>query len=198
MVWRVGLGIALIAAPVTVGAAGMGASLHPRVPEVAVYYVSREYVLTAGDLDSLRREVEALLPSGMLASHGRTLSQLEVSYEFETLDESCRLAAAEISLRVTTTLPLWRPARRVSRQLQKRWDSMLTALARHEAVHAAHARKAAQDFRAALLGLRPAGECRILQRKAAILLQRVMGRYEMKDRRFDARTRNGVSEGVVL
>lgn len=188
----------LFAAPGGESVASTPGPDRAHIGHVRIEHALQEYVLTASELDGLRRELENVMPEGMIGSHGRTISHIEVSYELEALDTGCRLASADIVLHVMTTLPVWRPEHNVSPTLRRRWEAMLDALARHEAAHAANAREAAEDFRSRLLALPPAESCRVLQRRAGVLLQRVTGKYQMKDNRYDARTRNGVLEGIVL
>jgi predicted secreted Zn-dependent protease len=103
-----------------------------------------------------------------------------------------------VRLDIEVTLPEWIPGTTVPASARARWERTLGSLERHEATHRANARAAAEEARARIrqIGLQP--DCKSVRDAASRLLRRTRLKYQFRDRRYDARTRNGIAEGVEL
>jgi predicted secreted Zn-dependent protease len=158
------------------------------------------YTLAADSIEELRARLQHDIPALQDAggTHGRTRSDIAIAYEFGRSPAGCRLRNLEVRLEIVVTLPEWIPGKTVPASARARWERTLGALERHEATHRANARAAAEEARARIrqIGLQP--DCKSVRDTASRLLRRTRLKYEFRDRRYDARTRNGIAEGVAL
>jgi predicted secreted Zn-dependent protease len=158
------------------------------------------YTLAAGSIEELRAQLQHDVPAlrGAEGTHGRTRSDIEIAYEFDRSAAGCRLRNLEVRLDIVVTLPEWVPGKAVPASHRARWERTLAALERHEATHRANARAAAGEVRNRIrqIGLQP--DCKSVRDAASRLLRRTRLKYQFRDRRYDARTRNGIAEGVEL
>ena len=158
------------------------------------------YPLDATSIDGLRSQLhhDMHLPRGKAGRHARTRSDIAIAYEVDDSAAGCRLRDLEVRLAIVVTLPEWAPGAAVPDWQYARWKRTLAALERHEATHRANARAAAEEVRVRILAIGPQPDCRSARSKANRVLRKTMLNYEMRDRRYDARTRNGTAEGVDL
>src|SRR3546814_13949105 len=87
------------------------------------------------------------------------------------------------------TQPMWQ---------RERWGVALAALERHEATHCANARAAAEEATSRILDIGFQPDCKSVRNMANRRLRRTVLKDEFRDRRYDARTRNGAEQGAVL
>ena len=154
------------------------------------------YAIVADSIDELRERLREQVPPA--SAHGHTSSDVGIAYEFETSTAGCRLHRLEVRLDIVVTLPEWKPPRAVPDAQWQHWEQALAALQRHEAFHRGNARAAAEQARVRILGIGVQPDCRTLRNTASRLLRRTMLKYEFRDRRYDARTGSGATEGAVL
>ena len=158
------------------------------------------YTLEATSIDGLRSQLHhgMHLPRGRAGTHARTRSDIAIAYEVDGSAAGCRLRDLEVRLDIVVTLPEWAPEATVPDWQYARWKQTLAALERHEATHRANARAAAEEVRVRILAIGPQPDCSSARSMANRVLRKTMLKYEMRDRRYDARTRNGTAEGVDL
>jgi predicted secreted Zn-dependent protease len=106
----------------------------------------------------------------------------------------CRLAGLELTLRITVTLPEWKPGPWASDALRTQWAATSERLARHEDGHRQHAIDAAHELHQALARLPPQESCQRAQRAADDLLRTAVARLRLRDSIYDQRTDNGLAE----
>jgi len=158
----------------------------------------RHYAIEADSLDELRDWLRHDVPGRGAGTHGRTWSDVRIAYELDRSGEGCRIRNLEVRLDIEVTLPEWKPANRVPEAQRERWARALAALERHEATHRANARDAAEEARDRILDIGTMSDCRSVRNRANQRLRRAVLKYEFRDRRYDARTRNGAEQGAVL
>ena len=158
------------------------------------------YTLDATSIDGLRSQLhhDLHLPRGKAGTHARTRSDIAIAYEVDGSTAGCRLRHLEVRLDIVVTLPEWAPGEAVPDWQYARWKRTLAALERHEATHRANARAAAEEVRVRIVAIGPQPDCSSARSMASRVLRKTMLKYEMRDRRYDARTRNGTAEGVEL
>lgn len=157
----------------------------------------RHYTIEAGSIDELRDRLRHDVP-GRGGTHGRTWSDVRIAYELDRSGEGCRIRDLEVRLDIEVTLPEWEPGNRVPKAQREHWARALAALERHEATHRANARAAAEEVRDRVQDIGRLPDCKTVRDTANRLLRRTMLKYEFRDRRYDARTRNGAEQGAVL
>lgn len=158
------------------------------------------YTLAAGSIDELRTQLQHDIPSlpGSAGTHGRTSSDIAIAYELDRSAAGCRLRNLEVRLDIVVMLPRWDPGKTVPDWQHARWQRTLAALERHEAAHRANARAAAEEARARILAIGLQPDCKSARDTASRLLRRTRLKYEFRDRRYDARTGNGIRDGIEL
>ena len=109
-----------------------------------------------------------------------------------------RLRNLGVRLDIVVTLPEWVPGKAVPASQRRRWDRAVAGLERHEATHRANARAAAEEARVRILAIGLQPDCKSVRDMASRQLRRTRLKYEFRDRRYDARTRNGIAEGAEL
>jgi predicted secreted Zn-dependent protease len=110
-------------------------------------------------------------------------------YDYDTTNG--RVTRVNVTLRLTIRLPRWQEGRdQASPEARAEWDRMMAALRAHEERHAEIAREWAPTFKARILGVR-AGN-------ATARYNQVKGQADAAQRRYDARTHHGQTEGVSL
>ena len=157
------------------------------------------YRVPGDDLEDLRDALRSQALSGKAGgSPGRTHSRIRIRYAPDPVAGGCRAKDPGVDLEITTTLPEWQPGGRAPAGLVERWQAVAAALQDHEARHRAHALAAARDLQATLarLGVQP--DCHALRGEIDRAFLRVKTKAEYRDARYDARTRNGLEEGIEL
>jgi predicted secreted Zn-dependent protease len=155
------------------------------------------YDVRAHDLESLRKRMRALQLHGPNddPSSGMTTQQMEVAYELEHVPEGCRMRDPVVTVDIEIVLP--RLVTHVGVEVRKRWEKMLVGLTTHEDGHRENILVASRELYDALLAL-PPGECKALQRDARHLKEHVLLKLQIRDQRYDERTKHGVTQGSVL
>ena len=167
-------------------------------PEGFVVREHRSFYDVAGsDLESVRRRMRALQLHGPNddPSSGMTTQQMEVSYELEHVAEGCRMRDLVATVDIEIVLP--RLTTRAGGELRKSWARMLAGLTAHEEGHRENILAAGRELYDALLAL-PPGDCKALQRDARHVKERVLLKLQIRDQRYDERTKHGVTQGSVL
>jgi predicted secreted Zn-dependent protease len=189
------LSLAALCYPMAAARAG-----SPEPSSVRIHEKITRYAIAADSIDELRTQLQHDIPAldDANGAHGRTSSDIRIAYDLERTDKGCRLRDLQVRLDIEVTLPDWRPDKAPPKRQRERWSSALAALERHEATHRANARAAAEETRSRILdiGLQP--DCRTVRNMANRRLRRAVLKYEFRDRRYDARTRNGAEQGAVL
>lgn len=187
--------LAVLSCPVSAAQAGSPGPSSVRIRE----QITR-YTVTADSMDALRAQLRHDVPSadGGNGAHGRTTSDIRIAYELERMRGGCRLRNLQVQLDIEVTLPDWRPDTVPPKRQLERWEAALAALERHEATHRANARAAAEEARSRILDIGFQPDCKSVRNTANRRLRRTVLKYEFRDRRYDARTRNGAEQGAVL
>jgi len=155
------------------------------------------YDVAANDLASLRRRMRALQLHGPNddPSSGMTTQRMELAYELEHVAEGCRVRDPVVTVDIDIVLP--RLTTRLPRDVRTQWDRMLAGLTTHEEGHRENIIAAGRELYGALLAL-PPGECKALQRDARHAKEHVLLKLQIRDQRYDERTKHGVTQGSVL
>ncbi len=158
------------------------------------------YPLTARSIEALRTQLKHDLPPSDAAkgTHGRTHSEIAIAYEFDRSTDGCRLRDLEVRLDIVVTLPQWDPGTVIPLRQWAQWERTLGALERHDAIHRANARAAAEEARVRMLAIGPQTDCKSARDAANRMLRKTRLKYELRDLRFDARTRNGRTKSAAL
>lgn len=126
---------------------------------------------------------------------GRTAWDARWELTYAERSGSCRMRRADVWINVEQTLPRWQPEGRAKAALAQQWDAFLHALRRHEDGHEALAEQAGYEILRQINNLE-AATCVVLKQKAHALARAALRRGLEANKRYDARTRHGRTEGV--
>ena len=118
------------------------------------------------------------------------------NYTVVPTSQGCRPENVRTVTTITTTLPLFVPPTNAPPELLQRWAQYFTALARHEAQHAAMATGAAEEILAGLNATVERRDCPSLQRELTALAGALDERRRWAEREMDQRTRPGAADGA--
>jgi predicted secreted Zn-dependent protease len=131
---------------------------------------------------------------------GYTATHIEWRFhpQHDSARRDCTLRAVHVTLTITTTLPVWRPASTPppSRALVDQWTRFLDAVGRHEQGHANIARHTAADLYAHLDGAtRP--RCDSLAVAATADARAVWAAGHTRQLTYDVVTQHGIAQGTI-
>lgn len=176
-------------------AGGITLEVHERI---------RTYEVQAPGLNGLVEALGAQPPRPGLNRRAHALTEivLDSRLTLTPTPAGCHWEGPEIILEVTTWLPKWVEADVAPAASQKRWRALRRGLDAHEAGHRDLAREAAaewlQDIQAIERAAFTTQPCRAIQHRLASLRTRVLLRLQMRQDRYDMRTRFGAQQGAVL
>lgn len=182
------------------GGLGAGSATHAQsAPSGLEVRTEREYYDVEG---TTAEEVLASMRQGARELEGDaafawTAADTEYQYRYaaDRAEGRCRMSQVDVLVRVTVTLPRWTP-RRASWALRNQWNDYLRALERHEDGHVRLARRGGERILRSLEGLR-APSCEALGERAKAEAERILGRIDEEQRRYDEETRHGQTQGVI-
>lgn len=181
-----------------VGASAPASPAEERSVRLEIEEEVVRYPVQGHDLATLRDALAArAVAEAAGGGHGRTLSDIRIRFEPMPVAGGCVAGDPAIRVRITTTLPEWTPEQAVGPELRERWQALAEGLQRHEARHREHALDAVRDLQSIVSALGVQSDCRALRAAVDQALMRVALRAGFLDRRYDARTRNGVEEGLL-
>lgn len=136
---------------------------------------------------------------GPKAGLGRAIAftdfKLTWTRDYRPQGGACTLVSAKPKLTVTYRLP--KPAGRLSRPLQARWDTFIAGVRRHETAHGAAIIAMVREIRAASVGLSVANDpqCRRIREELTRRLAAISAEQRRQSRAFD---RVEMSEGGAV
>lgn len=159
------------------------------------------YDITGRDIPFLMGEMDTKGPRDRHSGRkvwAHTRWRIDWDAQREETRTSCKYADIKTVVRLDFIVPRWVNNDGVSQQVKKAWDRFYAALQKHEYKHAMHGVGAAQDIERQLLALKTEASCRILDKKAEEIVNKVIQEYSRKDLILDDQTKHGRTEGVVL
>ncbi len=97
----------------------------------------------------------------------------------------CSVKDARFHVKARISLPRWRDRKRSDRDLVFVWDTLARDIKRHEEQHVIIAKNHARKVERAIMGLRPAKDCKVLERKAGEITDRILEEHDRAQARFD-------------
>jgi predicted secreted Zn-dependent protease len=176
-------------------AAGASAAAALPVPEVAETVETIHYDIAGRNEGELAGQMRLLGPDGFF---GRLDHGLGYRYGYVWDGRVCALSEVEISLELTFRYPRWTNPDQARRRVREAWDRFYAALVVHEEGHAEIAREGAQDLAEALAGLPARDDCDRLRADIAQTARETIGAMHEAQRRYDAETGHGQTQGAVI
>lgn len=107
----------------------------------------------------------------------------QVSYA-QTAD-SCRIANAQVTVKVKVILPEWRRPRKAEPEVRLFWDTLSADIKRHEERHVEIAKNHARELEDALKATYPQKTCEAAKAKAAEISAAVLAKHDRAQVQFD-------------
>ena len=117
----------------------------------------------------------------------------DMSYQLtrQKFKKNCRVKSARVKMTIIYTMPKPRKIKRVPRRVRQKWAKMYSLLNRHERTHGLYYKQLAKKIHRSLSTMKPASNCRSLNKKAKQLVDIFIKRDTAKNNRFDEKdTRN--------
>ena len=160
----------------------------PVVEEKTLYYE-----FTANNKKEIWRQILNNSPQGKVNVAGNhavnvatTEWELTAKHSYEGGLYRCTLKDVQTTLKITIRLPYWANKWQADQQLVENWDNYVRMVSDHEDVHRRYAIKMAQEYETELMELDSYKKCRDLKDAVKKTRTRVIGKYQAKNKWFDA------------
>lgn len=164
-----------------------------------VRWSTNYYTVTGSHPREIRRSISQARPWKQRDGFDAlTTWRIDWNYSVVSTGQGCRPDAVSTVTTITTTLPRFIPATNAPPELLQRWAKYFSALARHEAQHAANGIAAASEIRTRLASAGGQASCDGLRLELNTLANAIVEQRRRADRELDQRTRHGASDGATF
>lgn len=167
--------------------------------EVTSNAEDRFYVISPRSPYDIRNELRRMTPlrERRGSFNGRTDWKIDWRYETTGDASGCNIHDVRVNINIVTTLPAL--SQYVTEpQTIKAFERFRDALVAHERNHGKNGLAAAEEIDAALSSIPTQHDCNAVSRLAEQYSQSIINKYVQKDREYDYRTRNGMTEGAII
>ncbi|TIP35600.1 MAG: DUF922 domain-containing protein, partial [Mesorhizobium sp.] len=98
---------------------------------------------------------------------------------------SCRIANAQVTVKVKVILPEWRRPRKADPQVRLFWDTLSADIKRHEERHVEIAKNHARELEDALKATYPQRTCEAAKAQAAQISAAILAKHDRAQVQFD-------------
>jgi predicted secreted Zn-dependent protease len=128
----------------------------------------------------------------------KTKWQVNSHYGFHPDAGQFVVDSVEVKTKVVITLPWWIPGKPVPRDLVDRWNKCFIGLSTHEQGHRVLAEAAGAEVRNRLLSLPACPSVQELAAAADRAIAETLGDFRERERKYDAVTRHGFTQGAIF
>ena len=166
----------------------------------AVNIQTSYYSVSGNDSNSLYQSLQQHGPIGENGNrfHAVTRWKANWSYAWREAANRCQLDKVEVSVDIEYLLPELKGLDTKPEKFRNDWNSYFLALFKHEQQHKDYAIQAATELEQELLAINSQQACLTLKNKMADTAQKVLDKYERKEREFDRVTDHGLKQGIKL
>jgi len=169
------------------------------IAQNTVQWTTNYYTVTGSTLGDLHQSLRQKRPwKDRRTVDGFTEWRADWRFTFAPGPNGCRLTGFTTKTFILTTLPRWTPPTNAPTDLSNTWSNYIRALALHEAGHASIGLAAATELQQRAKTSAPTPDCPSLEKNVNDLGQRTLVEYRLRDEQYDAHTRNGATQGVIL
>lgn len=116
---------------------------------------------------------------------GATQMAFTTRVSYAQTANSCRIANAQVTVKVKVILPEWRRPRKADPEVRLFWDTLSADIKRHEERHVEIAKNHARELEDALRATYPQKTCEAAKAKAAKISAAVLARHDRAQVQFD-------------
>ncbi|MCK5666610.1 MAG: DUF922 domain-containing Zn-dependent protease [Thiotrichaceae bacterium] len=166
----------------------------------AVKIQTSYYSVSGNDSNSLYQSLQQYGPIGENGKryHAVTRWQANWNYAWREAANGCQLDKVEVSVDIEYLLPELKDLDTKAQKFRNDWNTYFLALFKHEQQHKDYAIQAATELEKELLAINSLQACFTLKDKMADTAQKVLDKYERKEKEFDRVTDHGLKQGIKL
>lgn len=153
------------------------------------------YPIKGASAGDLIRQMRQLGPRGYWAW---TAARYQWTYQYRRTAGRCAIASANVTERITVTLPDWNDRSAAKPCLREGWERMMTRLSEHEMGHVRRWQGTEARVRAALLAVPPQASCEALGKLANDTGNATIAEVQAGQDEYDRQTNHGIATGVAL
>lgn len=116
---------------------------------------------------------------------GATQMAFTTRVSYAQTANSCRIANAQVTLKVKVILPEWRRPRKADPEVRLFWDTLSADIKRHEERHVEIAKNHARELEDALKATYPQKTCEAAKAKAAEISTAILAKHDLAQVQFD-------------
>ncbi|AZO30628.1 DUF922 domain-containing protein [Mesorhizobium sp. M1B.F.Ca.ET.045.04.1.1] len=116
---------------------------------------------------------------------GATQMAFTTRVSYAQTANSCRIANAQVTVKVKVILPEWRRPRKADPDVRLFWDTLSADIKRHEERHVEIAKNHARELEDALKATYPQKTCEAAKAKAAEISATILARHDRAQVQFD-------------
>ncbi|KUM27687.1 peptidase [Mesorhizobium loti] len=116
---------------------------------------------------------------------GATQMAFTTRVSYAQTANSCRIANAQVTVKVKVILPEWRRPRKADPDVRLFWDTLSADIKRHEERHVEIAKNHASELEDALKATYPQKTCEAAKAKAAEISAAILARHDRAQVQFD-------------
>lgn len=173
---------------------------HVSIPNPVVVETTQYYEIKGHHEADLVKEMNSKgYRSGGTTYWGYTSPQVRWTFDVKKdPGQACRVVNAEVSIRITTTLPRWEVPAGTADAVVEKWRKLSAALQRHEDEHGQIAREEGDALAALMRKHASDDSCARLNAYLHDEGQKIFQRSSARNAELDRRTHHGVDEGVAI
>lgn len=174
--------------------------IMPAAGEPLVRLHTSYYYIDGPSATVLAAQLDQNGPVGSDGNHyaGRTRWDIQWKFSHQQQGTACSMKHVAVAVGIAQTLPRWRGEGKGASALKARWVKFIDALRRHEDGHKEHGLKAGKEIEAAVLAVKPAGNCEDMEAAANAAAQAIVAKYQALDEDYDRKTGHGRNQGATL
>jgi predicted secreted Zn-dependent protease len=159
---------------------------------------TKVYEVAGSSIAQLRESLNRQRPVGPDGLPHDAITMWHIRWRYATGGPrlGCAVTSFEVFLETVTTMPKWVDEAEAPSSVVERWRTYYAALLVHEEGHKAIATAAAAAIRRAGAAVSPESSCAELARVIDEAATRVLDEYRQKERRYDAETSHGRTQGA--
>jgi predicted secreted Zn-dependent protease len=146
------------------------------------------YSIDGVTLEQIERQLESRGPHVDTTGHnhaGATRMRFTTLLRYARDGNRCRIARADVTLKVKVILPRWRPRGKVEPEVRIIWDTLAEDIRNHEETHVMIAKNHARELERALRDLFAERSCDMLAARARATTAAVLEKHGREQARFD-------------
>lgn len=116
---------------------------------------------------------------------GATRMEFKTRLHYADRGRYCEISRVRVHMAAKVILPRWNPSRKASADTRFVWGTLAADIKRHEEQHVIIAKNHARELETALKAIGHQKNCRIASDKAAKVTEKILGKHDREQQRFD-------------